>query len=116
MILSELKEIFYLAFLDLFQFDCRKVFTLSDGGIIHLDFIGKRFVDEDENCEKPILFIMPTLTGSSTTPTMINIAKEGKKRGYDICLINWRGLAGAKLTTPRSYTYHTFKDIEEPLK
>ena len=78
--------------------------------------IGKRFVDEDENCDKPILFIVPTLTGHCQIPALINMAVEGKKRGYDVCLINWRGLAGAKLETPRSYTFNSYNDIDEPLK
>ena len=63
--LTEFKELVYLRMLKLFEYDCRKVFSLSDGGILHLDFVGKRFVDEEFESHKPILFILPTLTGHS---------------------------------------------------
>ena len=41
---------------------------------------------------------------------------DASKRGYDICVVNYRGLAGAKLVTPKVYTPMSYQDIEEPIK
>ena len=49
-----------------FTYDKREVFSLSDGGEIHIDFKGDSFIDE-EAPKKPIVFIVPGLTSSSTT-------------------------------------------------
>jgi predicted alpha/beta-fold hydrolase len=37
-------------------------------------------------------------------------------QGYDVVVINYRGLAGAPLTTPRLYTAYSWEDVLEPMK
>ena len=48
---------------------------------------------------KPILFILPGLTSYAQTPYILNIVREGQKRGYDVATINHRGLAKGILKT-----------------
>ena len=63
-----------------------------------------------------MMFVLPGLTSHSQTPYVINMAKDAYKRGYDVCVINYRGLAGAKLVTPKLYTVMSYLDVEEPIK
>lgn len=44
------------------------------------------------------------------------MAKDAHERGYDVCVINYRGLAGAKLVTPKLYTAMSAMDVEEPMR
>ena len=48
---------------------------------------------------KPIVFISCGLTSYAQAPYLLNIAKEGVKRGYDVAALNHRGLAQAGLET-----------------
>ena len=36
-------------------------------------------------------------------------------KGFDVVVINWRGLADCKLTTPKMYTADSWKDLLEPM-
>lgn len=38
------------------------------------------------------------------------------RAGFDVVVINYRGLAGASLTTPRMYTANDWKDVLHPMK
>lgn len=44
------------------------------------------------------------------------MVKDASQRGYDVVVINYRGLAGAKLVTPKLYQGASIDDIIEPIK
>ena len=92
-------------------YDRRDLFTLSDGGQIYLDYMG----EFKTNDSRPLLFVVPGLYGNSQSIYIRNIAKIGKQRGYDVVVINYRGLCGAKLTSPRLYCSYSYEDIQEPI-
>lgn len=96
-------------------YDKRELFTLSDGGQIYLDFMGRRFVD-DRPSDRPIVFILPGLTNDSQQIWGINIVNESQRRGFDVCFINYRGLANCKLATPKWYCAGSFQDFIEPME
>ena len=58
-------------FFNSYPYDKREVFTLSDGGEIHIDFKGKSFIDID-SVKKPIIFLIPGLTSFSGTKYITN--------------------------------------------
>ena len=41
---------------------------------------------------------------------------EAYGRGFDICMISFRGRSGLPLNTPRSYNAMSIEDIREPMK
>lgn len=47
---------------------------------------------------------------------MKQIIRRATKDGYDTVVINYRGLAGAELTTPELYCIDSYEDILEPMK
>ena len=60
-LLTPLKDYFRHRWLGPFVYDNREVFTLSDGGEIYIEYLGKCFTEEG-GPERPILFIVPGLT------------------------------------------------------
>lgn len=42
--------------------------------------------------------------------------KEAYDRGFDICMISFRGRSGVPLNTPKSYNAMSIEDIREPMK
>ena len=84
-----------------------------------LDFMGERFMFQNLEIVKvsnnPIMFVFCGQTSHSETPYVVNIVKEAVKNGYDCCVINYRGLAGARLYTPKLFTFMSFQDFEEAI-
>ena len=63
-------------------------------------------VDEigEKKSKRPIMVLIPGFTGDKTklyVATAMNISYE---RGYDVILINHRGLGGIKISTPKLYS------------
>ena len=58
---------------------------------------------------------MPGLTGDGQRQYARNII-GGAIDKYDTVVINFRGLAGAKLVTPKLYTSYSYKDVGEAVK
>ena len=114
-LLCELKEQVRDFFLPLHKYDRRELFTLSDGGQIYIDMQGSRFKRNIQS-KRPILFILPGLSSDSQTPYILNMVKDASARGYDVAVINYRGLAGAKLVTPKLYEANSIMDIIEPIR
>lgn len=96
------------------QYDKREAYNLSDGGLIYLDFMGNRFknIESDQN---PIIFAILGQESDNQTPYVVNLARDGPKYGFDICIINHRGCSGALLTTPYFYDAHSFMSYIEPI-
>ena len=63
-----------------------------------------------------MLFVSPGLTSYSHTPYVQQIVKQMTIQGFDVVVINYRGLASAPLTTPRLYTANGWEDVLEPMK
>ena len=60
----------------------------------------KSFEERIKLDPKPILFIFPGLTSYGQTPYILNIVIGGIKRGYDIAVVNHRGLGKGYLKSP----------------
>ena len=68
------------------------------------------------NKNRPLLLVYPGVTGTSNSTYVENIVIEAyEKRGFDVVGVNYRGLNGCKLTTPRFYMAETVEDILEPM-
>ena len=63
-------------------------------------------VDEisDSKSKRPLMFFIPGLTGDRIRLYVANIMNEAYDRGFDVVLINHRGLGGAELKTPKLYS------------
>ena len=61
------------------------------------------------------MFVCPGLTSDSQTGYVRNIVISAKERGYDVIVINYRGLGDAKLETPRLYSCYSYQDVLEPM-
>lgn len=83
----------------------REIFELSDGGHIALDFFytdkrpnkKKKDYTKRESPYRPLVVIVPGLTGDHTRLYMISTIKAGLENGYDCVVVNYRGLAGVPL-------------------
>lgn len=92
-----------------FYYDYRQKLTFKDGGQIYIDFKGDSFqrVDDGDVREgdemRPVVFVVPGITSDQFAYYIRNIAEQMFKGGFDVVIINHRGLAGAELATPRMY-------------
>ena len=73
-LLVELKESWHDYVGRGFTYDKREVFSLSDGGEIHIDFKGDSFINEEAQ-KRPIVFIVPGLTSCSTNSYVVDTTK-----------------------------------------
>jgi len=71
---------------------------------------------QQKKSDRPLLVFVPGLTSHSLTPYVVHIVESFYNRGFDVAVINYRGLAGAKLNTPRLYTANATDDVREPIK
>ena len=92
-----------------FVYTKRQLFCFKDGGKTYLDFMGD-FVS------RPILFIAPGLTSDSQTGYIRAMVRQAYARGFDVCVINYRGLAGCQLYTPKLFNSNAYMDVLEPIK
>lgn len=79
----------------------REIFELSDGGNLALDWILCQETTNNQktvnSSNKPLLAVIPGVTGDASKLYMISIIQESFKNGYDVVVINYRGLAGVPL-------------------
>jgi predicted alpha/beta-fold hydrolase len=52
----------------------------------------------------------------SQTIYVRNIVEFAKNDGYDVVVINYRGMAGINLHTPKLYSSFAWQDISEPIE
>ena len=81
-----------------------------------LQMQGEGFVSEQEGNKKPLVFIAPGLTSTGQDIYIISTVKQAIKEGFEVCIINYRGLNGLKLATPKFYNANSYNDILEPMK
>ena len=65
---------------------------------------------------RPKLFVVPGLASTSQSCYIRQIVDRAVKDGYDIIVINYRGLAGAELKTPTLFCSDSMDDFLEPMK
>ena len=71
---------------------------LSDGGEVALDWaIAKGSPDQEEDRAKPVLLILPGITGCSQHNYIKYLAKDGLMEGYRPVVFNQRGNGGVPL-------------------
>ena len=78
--------------------DHQEIFTFKDGGKILINYYGKGFKQGKK--EAPLLFLIPGLTSTDETGYIKNTIMAANDKGYDVVLINYRGLGGCELATP----------------
>ena len=87
----------------------REILELSDGGVLALDWyhcdVQISQVDKEDSCsssnQKPILAVVPGITGDGTKLYMIELVQAATKHGYDLVCINYRGQGGVPLKVSR---------------
>lgn len=63
-----------------------------------------------------MIFFCPGVTSTSSSIYIRNFAEASAERGYDTVVINYRGLAGAELTSPKFCCSSSFMDVLEPMR
>ncbi|XP_067887818.1 phospholipase ABHD3 isoform X3 [Heterodontus francisci] len=85
----------------------------ADGGHISLDWN-----DNDDNAlypvsaTRPTILILPGLTGTSKESYILHMVKQSEVLGYRCVVLNYRGVSGEKLLTPRTYCAANTEDLE----
>jgi abhydrolase domain-containing protein 1/3 len=74
----------------------RKIFTLSDGGELALDWLVHSTNPENQK-PRPLVVCVPGLSGDSSELYCIAVAKSCLKRNLDMVVVNYRGTAGIPL-------------------
>jgi len=74
-------------------------------------------VDEigEENSKRPIMVLIPGFTGDKTKLYVATAMNVSYTRGYDVILINHRGLGGIKISTPKLYSACSQNDTSEAI-
>lgn len=103
----------------------REQLYLSDGGVIALDWAleeeqvknnekGNNNISNDDYDDdgKPIVVILPGLTGSSKENYVLRLAIECLSLGYRCVVFNYRGNGGVELKTPKTYSATDTTDLE----
>jgi predicted alpha/beta-fold hydrolase len=100
------------------KYDHEELFTFKDGGQIKLQFKGKGFDKKPKKTTsqgRPFIFIIPGNSSTGYAAYVMNIVEEAELNGFDSVVINKRGLAGVKLTTPKFYSCVSHQDMVEPM-
>jgi len=96
-----------------FQYDENELFTFEDGGKTLISYKFDKCTDE----KRDLLFFFSGQVGSNQSIYLKNIMKEAyDNRGYDVCMISFRGQSGTKLVTPQLYNALSVDDIREPME
>ena len=112
-ILGETKEQLRDLLFTVQPYDKTEIVKFKDGGQCLIELMGKRFKEGGENRMRPLVLVLPGLCSSSKTPSVLDMAREGKARGYDVMAINYRGFGGVKLSSPAIYSGSSYEDIRE---
>lgn len=78
----------------------REILELSDGGEIALDWLiqDQKHFDSRRN----IVVVVPGINGDSTKPYVTNLHRTCIASGYDLVVVNWRGMGGVPLKVSKS--------------
>uniref|UniRef100_UPI00358E58EF phospholipase ABHD3 isoform X1 n=1 Tax=Myxine glutinosa TaxID=7769 RepID=UPI00358E58EF len=91
----------------------RELIDTPDGGQLSLHWLDN---DESEHWPdvecRPTVIFLPGLTGTSQESYLISLVRQVQQRGYRCIVFHNRGLGGAKLLTPRTYSGANTDDLE----
>ena len=76
----------------------REILQLSDGGEIALDWIiHPSDKEKKENVKQQIILLFPGINGDGTKLYAFSMQEECIKNGFDLVIVNWRGMGGVPL-------------------
>jgi predicted alpha/beta-fold hydrolase len=84
----------------------REEFKLQDGGLAALDWSVDRdgtalpITGPDGKLTKPILILLPGLSGGNDNLYTVSVMRRAQKLGYKCCTAIMRGCSGLPLKTP----------------
>ncbi|XP_078665991.1 protein ABHD1-like [Branchiostoma floridae x Branchiostoma belcheri] len=90
----------------------REILDMPDGGELHLDWLDHHGNSHHDNRTRPIIVILPGMSGHSGSYYVINLARGGCKKGYRSVVYNHRGSNGVKL---KNNTYYCAADTSDLL-
>lgn len=59
--------------------------------------------------------MVPGLTSTAQSGYIKHVVERAAARGYEVVVINYRGLAGMELKTPKLYNSYAYQDVLEPM-
>ncbi|KAH0617784.1 hypothetical protein JD844_016371 [Phrynosoma platyrhinos] len=90
-----------------------ELITAADGGQISLDWFDNHdSVPYPDSNSRPTILLLPGLTGTSKESYILHMIQESKTLGYRCVVLNYRGVAGENLLTPRTYCAANTEDLE----
>lgn len=87
----------------------RRIFTLSDGGEIALDWV----IHQDSKKQRDIVMVIPGLSGDEKEQYCISAAGACLKRDLDCVVVNYRGMSGVTLKSAKIDDGADVSDIHE---
>lgn len=100
----------------------RQLFITSDGGTIALDWVKnpevkKPVIQENNEVQQdnknPLIIIIPGLTSDSDSAYVKHLAFKMAKHGWDVVVINHRGLGGVSITSDCFYSAGWTEDVRK---
>ncbi|XP_042299001.1 phospholipase ABHD3-like isoform X2 [Sceloporus undulatus] len=90
-----------------------ELITAADGGQISLDWFDNHdSVPYPDSNSRPTILLLPGLTGTSKESYILHMIQQSKTLGYRCVVLNYRGIAGENLLTPRTYCAANTEDLE----
>lgn len=89
----------------------RELLQLKDGGQVCLDWLD----NAADDAKKPLIIILPGLTGSSQSEYVKSFVLMVQKAGARCVVFNNRGRGGVELKTARTYCAANSDDLEEAI-
>ena len=90
---------------------------LKDKGQVLVEYKFHEGVDEiGAKSTRPLMFFIPGLTGDRVRLYVANIMNEAYDRGFDVVMINHRGVGGVEVTTPKLYSGFSHDDCADVIE
>lgn len=84
--------------------------TTTDGGHVKLDWVNNHDSPYEDQA-RPIVLFLPGISGGSDENYILHLVRECMDLGYRAAVLNYRGLGGLKLRTPRIYNSTNTEDL-----
>lgn len=105
----------------------RELLDTADGGQISLDWYVASTTVQNQNGEivmeetvvassQPVMLFLPGITGHSQAEYFRSLVPIAHSIGYRVAIMNYRGLDGRPLRSPRLYCAATFEDLTTSLE
>lgn len=85
--------------------------TTDDGGVIKLDWVHNENSSSD-SAHRPLVLFLPGISGASDENYILHLVRECMEMGYRAVVLNYRGLGGPMLKTPRIYNSTNTEDLD----